>query len=246
VVAGSVRFERCSRIDTVRVEWNEADNEVMMKEQGATTTAAERETRGRTMPEVIIATFLELMRSRNPNSITFRDIAAAAGISHMAPYRHFRSKQELLNRIGAIGFGMLAQALDDAAARHAREPRLQIVAACTCYYRFAVDNPGYAQVMFGTDRELWTQAEPLPALDRTRAILLRIIQRCQAAGDLPGGLDEKKVLGLLWAHVHGFTLLAANGVLAERETGAPEAFLEEGVRVILAGLAATAHAVPRK
>ena len=63
----------------------------------------------------------------------------------------------------------------------------------------------------------------------------RIIDRCQASGDLPGGLDQKKVLGLLWAHVHGFTLLAANRVLTERETGAPEAFVEEGVRVILAG-----------
>jgi AcrR family transcriptional regulator len=207
-----------------------------MTEQDGTTTVAERERRGRTMPEVIIATFLELMRSRNPNSITFRDVAAAAGISHMAPYRHFRSRQELLNRIGDIGFAMLAQALEDAAARQARDPRRQILAACVCYYRFAVDNPGYAQVMFGTDRELWDKAEPLPALDRIRAILLRIIYQCRLAGDLPRGVDEKKVLGLLWAHVHGFTLLAANGVLTERETGAPEAFLEEGVRVILAGL----------
>ena len=213
-----------------------------MKEPGPTTVAVEREGRGRGMPDVIIAAFLALMRTRNPNSITFRDIAAAAGISHMAPYRHFRSKQELLNRIGDIGFGMLAQALEDAAARHARDPRLQVFAACRCYYRFAVDNPSYAQVMFGTDRELWDKAEPLPALDRTRAILLRIVHQCRLSGDLPGGLDEKKVLGLLWAHVHGFTLLAANRVLTERDTGAPEAFLEEGVRVILAGL----HAAPQK
>ena len=212
-----------------------------MKEPGGATMMAEREGRGRSMPDVIIATFLELMRTRNPNSITFRDIAAAAGISHMAPYRHFRSKQELLNRIGDVGFGMLAQALEDAAARHARDPRLQIVAACRCYYRFAVDNPSYAQVMFGTDRELWDKAEPLPALDRTRAILLRIIHQCRLSGDLPGGLDEKEVLGLLWAHVHGFTLLAANRVLTEREIGAPEAFLEKGVRVILAGLDAASR-----
>jgi AcrR family transcriptional regulator len=211
------------------------DGEDTMKGQGAT-TMVEREGRGRGMPQVIIATFLELMRTRNPNSITFRDIAAAAGISHMAPYRHFRSKQELLNRIGDVGFGMLAQALEDAAAQHPRAPRRQIVAVCASYYRFAVDNPSYLQVMFGTGRELWDKAEPLPALDRTRAILLRIIHRCLLSGDLPGGLDEKEVLGLLWAHVHGFTLLAANRVLTEREIGAPEAFLEKGVEVILAGL----------
>ena len=210
------------------------------------TTEAEREdaaalpARGRNLPELIVATFLELMRTRNPNSITFRDIAAAAGISHMAPYRHFRSKQELLNRIGDLGFAMLGQALEHAAAAHAHDPRRQILAACACYYRFAVDNPAYAQVMFGTDRELWDKAEPLPSLDRTRAILLRIVYHCQLAGVLPGDVDQKKVLGLLWAHVHGFTLLAANRVLTEKEIGPPEAFLESGVQIILAGLAGTA------
>lgn len=217
-----------------------------MKER-ATATVAEHEdaaagpARGRNLPELIVATFLELMRTRNPNSITFRDIAAAAGISHMAPYRHFRSKQELLNRIGDLGFAMLGQALEHAAAPHAHDPRQQIIAACACYYRFAVDNPAYAQVMFGTDRELWDKAQPLPSLDRTRAILLRIVYACQLAGVLPGDVDEKQVLGLLWAHVHGFTLLAANRVLTEKETGPPEAFLESGVRIILAGLAGAAR-----
>jgi AcrR family transcriptional regulator len=160
----------------------------------------------------------------------------------MAPYRHFRSKKELLNRIGDIGFATLAQALEDAAARHPRDPCRQVVAACICYYQFAVDNPSYAQVMFGTDRELWDKADPPPALERTRAVLQRIIYHCQLSGDLPGGLDEKEALGLLWAHVHGFTLLAANRMLTEPDVGAPEAFLERGVQVILAGL----HAASQK
>ena len=64
----------------------------------------------------------------------------------------------------------------------------------------------------------------------------RIIDRCQASGDLPGGLDQKEVLGLLWAHIHGFTLLAAHGALTEDDHGGPDAFLEAGVSVILAGL----------
>ncbi len=192
--------------------------------------------RGRNLPELIIATFLDLTRTRHPNAITFRDIAAAAGISHMAPYRHFKSKQEMLNRIADIGFGMLAAALDAVAAQHPKEPRRQIVAACTCYYRFAADHPAYAQMMFGTSRELWDKAEPLPSLERTRAILLRIVHACQLSGDVPRGIDEKKLLGLLWAHVHGFTLLAANRMLTEADSGAPEAFIEAGVRVILAGL----------
>jgi hypothetical protein len=37
------------------------------------------------------------------------------------------------------------------------------------------------------------------------------------------------------------TLLAANRVLTERDIGVPEAFLEKGVRVILAGLGAASR-----
>ncbi|NIA54363.1 TetR/AcrR family transcriptional regulator [Massilia sp. TW-1] len=194
--------------------------------------------RGRNFPELIVATFLDLMQSRDPNDITFRDVAAAAGISHMAPYRHFRSKQLLLDRIGDIGFGLLAAALEDAAARHPHDSRRQIVAACACYYGFAVDHRAYAQVMFGTDRGLWERARPLPSLERTRAILLRIVRHAQLAGELPRGRPAKEVLGLLWAHIHGFTLLAANGVVTSDDVGAPEAFVDAAVRVILAGLAA--------
>jgi AcrR family transcriptional regulator len=206
--------------------------------QGASRRA---DTRGHNLPRLIIATFLQLMRTHDPHSISFRDIAAAAGISHMAPYRHFGSKQALLDRIADLGFAMLAQSLEEAAGRHARAPRRQMDAACACYYRFAVDNPAYAQVMFGTERGLWNKAGPLPAFDRTRAILRRIIRRCRLAGDLPGGVDDDRVLALLWPLVHGYTLLAATRVLTERDAGVPDAFLADGVNVILAGLAGSAR-----
>jgi AcrR family transcriptional regulator len=220
------------------------EDQTAMKEQVDTMVAERVEAapgaaaRGRNFPELIVTTFLDLMQSRDPNSITFRDIAAAAGISHMAPYRHFRSKQALLDRVADIGFGLLAQALEDAAAHHPHDPRRQIVAACASYYRFAVDHPAHAQVMFGTCRGLWDKALPPPALERTRAVLLRIIHQCQLAGDLPGGRSAKEVLGLLWAHIHGFTLLAANGALTKDDIGAPEAFVDAAVRVVLAGLRA--------
>ena len=189
------------------------------------------------LPRLIIAAFLQLMRTHDPNSISFRDIAAAAGISHMAPYRHFGSKQALLDRIADLGFAMLAQSLEEAASKHARVPRRQMVAACACYYRFTVDNPAYAQVMFGTGRGLCDKAGQLPAFERTRAVLRRIIRGCRLAGDLPGGIDDDRVLALLWTLVHGYTLLAATRVLTERDAGVPDAFLADGVNVILAGLA---------
>jgi hypothetical protein len=146
----------------------------------------------------------------------------------------------LPGRIADIGFGMLADAIEAATLRHPKAPRRQILDACACYYRFAVTHPGHAAVMFGADQDFRGADAPLPALERTRAILLRIIHSCQLSGDLPSALDEKKVLGLLWAQVHGFTLLSANRALTDKEVGAPEDFVAAGVEALLAGLAAPA------
>lgn len=194
--------------------------------------------RPRKLDDVVVTAFLSLLRTRHPDSITFRDIAAEAGISHMAPYRHFKSRRDLLDRVADLGFGMLAAALEEVVLRHPKEARRQILEASLCYYRFAVSHPGHAQVMFGAGHDFREEGADQPALAATRAVLLRIIHNCQLAGELPRALDEKVVLGLFWAQVHGFTLLWANHALTGREVGAPEDFVATGVEALLAGLAA--------
>ena len=46
-----------------------------------------------------------------PAAFTLREVARRAGISHNAPYRHFREKDELLAAVATEGFHRLADAL---------------------------------------------------------------------------------------------------------------------------------------
>ena len=50
---------------------------------------------------------LALIRTVGPGAFTLREVARRAGVSHNAPYRHFRDKGELLAALAADGFDRL-------------------------------------------------------------------------------------------------------------------------------------------
>ena len=59
-----------------------------------------------------------------PKGFTIREVARRAGVSHNAPYRHFRDKDELLEAIALEGFGRLTAAMKKRSAAGARIPSM--------------------------------------------------------------------------------------------------------------------------
>ena len=54
---------------------------------------------------------MALIGEVGPQAFTIREVARRAGVSHNAPYRHFRDKDELLEAIAADGFARLTAAM---------------------------------------------------------------------------------------------------------------------------------------
>src|SRR5580658_10876521 len=69
---------------------------------------------------------VELIAEVGPAAFTLREVARRAGISHNAPYRHFREKDELVAAVAAEGFERLAEALSEPGKpSRARNPALR-------------------------------------------------------------------------------------------------------------------------
>ncbi len=66
----------------------------------------------RTRAAIIEATIDLLLHSADPNGFTMQKVADAAGVSHRTLYRHFGSREELLNAAGATMDEALAYAAD--------------------------------------------------------------------------------------------------------------------------------------
>src|ERR1019366_6436245 len=63
------------------------------------------------LKQALLDACLALIRKSGPGGFTLREVARMAGVSHNAPYRHFRDKEELLAALAAEGFHRLTEAM---------------------------------------------------------------------------------------------------------------------------------------
>lgn len=132
-----------------------------------------------------------------------REIAKRAGCSTMAAYRHFPSRDALLDELAEQYFARLADRMGRAAAR--AQPKRATAAAARAYVRFALERPAAYALLYGSSPEQPHPTEPRPggvAIGAaTAAAITRDTDReCTAMDD--------EVL-MLWAGVHGLLALAA-------------------------------------
>jgi AcrR family transcriptional regulator len=157
----------------------------------------------------LIAAAVERIAEVGPAAFTLREVARRAGISHSAPYRHFRDKGELLAAVATQGFERLAMALDvsDTHLGRARQRRpgphwhaCRRVASPTS--NSALRSPEHLQVMFDWPLEPTGYPELKAASARAFGILLNLVQEAQRHGDLPEG-DSLLLARIAWSMVHG-------------------------------------------
>lgn len=163
-----------------------------------------------------------LLEREGVKGLSLRKVAKAAGVSHTAPYRHFRDKDALLGEIAREGFLALAGEMRKAFEAHKGSPREQFLAAGSAYVRLAVDNVARTQLMFGghLDKEV---CEGLGE-DAQEAYqsFYRIIEYGAAAGFYPSAHDVDALALTAWSCVHGLAMLIAGQQLREPPQGEEE------------------------
>ncbi len=173
---------------------------------------------------------IELARHGGPDAVVLREATRRAGVVPNAAYRHFASRQALLQAVRSAALSKLAVAMEaelDAVPR-ATDPvdlaRARLRAIGTAYLRFAQDETGLFCTAFAIPDE--TRGEPIPAKAGNSG--LNPFQLLGAALD---GLVEVGVLAaerrpgaeyLAWSAVRGLAMLFIEGPLrrltaAERE-----------------------------
>jgi len=126
-------------------------------------------------------------------ALSLREVARRAGVSHNAPYRHFRDRESLLAALVEEGFQMFADEL-------AKRPRREMGEA---YVEFALAHPQRFRLMFGGTVKL-------PQRDRRAYDAL-----LESFSDL--GEDAQYAAAAAWALVHGLAHLLLDGHFEGRE-----------------------------
>lgn len=153
-------------------------------------------------------------------TLSMRELARRAGVSHAAPTHHFGDKKGLLTALAVDGFDQLAKALGT--SRLASNSLLELGVT---YVRFALERRALFEVMFRP--ELYHAEDPDVAAARGRAAdalyagmadLPSPAQGAARAGAASEASPDVRVAGLTaWSLVHGFTTLWLSGAFPDRD-----------------------------
>lgn len=157
--------------------------------------------------ELIDAASGLLAERGDPEQVSIRAVAAAAGVTPPSIYLHFADRKSLLRAVVAKRFDDFARRVQDAEAA-GKNPVDALHRRCRAYFAFARENPGHYRVLFSSaalgPKGIGTYGKTDHPGAASFFALVDAVQRCLDAGSRPdGGRDSFFLAIQLWAWMHG-------------------------------------------
>lgn len=173
-----------------------------------------------------------LIKEKGIEALSLRTIAAEVGVSHMAPYSHFKNKSELFQAVAASGFLELGNRME-LIKQDLADPKELILLYGVEYIKFASSNPQLYKLMLSqTHPGKWLEGDAPPvAPDESQAALLKASKKPYVLlrdGFARFQQDEYKVkiqAQGAWAMVHGIASLVIEGHITIDENTSIKDFL---------------------
>lgn len=157
---------------------------------------------------VTVEAVVKLAAEQNPNEITTSAIARHMGVTQGALFKHFPSKDAILQAVMEWVAERLLARLDKA-AHSATTPLAALEAMFLAHVDFVVEHPGVPRMLFG---ELQRAESTAPKrmvqtlLRRYRERLQCLIEEGKATGELSDTLDTDAAITLLIGTIQGLVM----------------------------------------
>lgn len=174
---------------------------------------------------------LQLVEETGLEAFTLREVARRAGVSHNAPYRHFKKKEDVFASLATAGFHQLNDRLSEALEGDS-DPAAKLRGASRAYLAFAFENPARFAVMFHSNFDRDAYIDYVEAYSEALRLLSHLIQAC---GEL--GAESAETAGdLVWTGVHGIAELGLARRLREGNLAELEHLVDAAVDSLLNGM----------
>jgi AcrR family transcriptional regulator len=191
---------------------------------------------------VLLEAGIALAQAGGPDAVVLREATRRAGVVPNAAYRHFASRQELLQAVRFAALSRLARAIEAKLdAVRASDPvelaRQSLRAVGLGYLHFALTETGLFRTVF-TEAHEWGSPDPAKAGEsglNPFQLLGVALDRMVAAGVLP---KERRPGAefLAWSAVHGLAMLVIDGPLRDLPQQHSEMLQQRVVAMVEQGL----------
>ncbi len=155
--------------------------------------------------EVLLDTTLVMLEEGGIQSLSLRKLAARAGVSHNAPYMHFKDKEALLAAVAEQGFIQLSERLQTAVSQAGEQWIDQLHAGCYAYVELGLKSESLLQVMIRP-----FSIETYPTLSNAAHSsfeqLRELVVQGQDEKHLREG-DSHEMAGIIWSLIQGITTI---------------------------------------
>ena len=105
------------------------------------------------LKQALIDAGIKIINKEGEQGLSLRKVAAACGVSHSAPYAHYKDKDELISAIKSSVTEQFTKYLYEAVdGRKEESAEKAIVAMGRSYVKFFINNPDYYQFLFYNQR----------------------------------------------------------------------------------------------
>lgn len=183
---------------------------------------------------------LEAAATQDPEAISLRELAAGLGVTPASVYRHFQSKQALLDELAGQGFSRLRGLFADCFAlgsepANAQDAVQRLVKLGAAYLAFADQDPAIWRLMFGVHASAYRQRATAGGPVSSYHYLPAALHGIHHTGLLPSAPNDGDIL-FAWSAIHGLAALRLGGMPVAQMPAMTAAGLVVGR--ILAGLGA--------
>lgn len=156
----------------------------------------------------LIKTGLKLLNEEGYQKFSLRNVAKSCNVSHTAPYRHFKNKDELVAAITVEAVGKFDEALKEAVKLYPDDWEEQLKEMGFRYVKFFVENPDYLHLLFLSDirKYIVSNEEAVPQGNHPFHTFFNCITKLLAEKKIAQP-DIHTAVMKNWGLVHGLAIL---------------------------------------
>ncbi len=168
--------------------------------------------------QALIDAGLSALEESGLDELSLRALAESLGVSKAAPYRHFKTKNELLAALAAEGYQLLADLLENSEEKLLKLEGAEVSREMyRIYGDFALSRPELYRLMFSRlGNSLHSERCRLNG-ERAFASLGRLASRIQGTAE-----DPRKLILSLYASLHGWVMLLMDDLIPPEVGVTPE------------------------